>query len=88
MYDYISEMTAYNSCIHGYKENLNWLVSKKYIYAKTVHNIDEQYTELIYHGPNWTIDAQKDTSYIIATFNYVEKLTDNKSTWYKSYTVD
>lgn len=86
--EYVEETTAYTSSIHGYKENFDWLVSQGYVYAKTVHNPDEQYTELIYNGPNWTVNAQVDTNYIITTFNHVEKLTDNKTTWYESYTVD
>lgn len=88
--EWIEEATAYASSTHGYKENLDWLVSQGYIYATTHHNEDEQYTELIYNGPNWTVDATRDTNYIITTFNHVEKLYDpsTKQVWYESYTVD
>lgn len=90
MYDYIGELTAYNSSIHGYKESLDWLVAQGYIYARTIYNDDEKYTELIYDGPNWTVNAEQDTSYIISTFNNVEKIYNpkTKSIEYDSYTVD
>lgn len=87
---YVEETTAYASSIHGYKENLDWLVSQGYIYTTMHYNEDEQYTEMIYDGPNWTVDATKDTSYVITTFNHVEPLYDPSTTevWYESYTVD
>lgn len=88
--EYVEETTAYASSIHGYKENLDWLVSQGYIYTTMHYNEDEQYTEMIYDGPNWTVDATKDTSYVITTFNHVEPLYDSrtKDVWYESYTVD
>lgn len=88
--EYVAETTAYASCIHGYKDNLDWLIRQGYIYAKTVHNDDEQYTDLIYNGPNWTVNAEQDTSYIISTFNNVEKLWSPKTNtvYYESYTID
>lgn len=90
MYTYIEETTAYASCIHGYKENLDWLISQGYVYAKTVYNEDEQYTELFYNGPNWTVDTTIDTSYTISIFNNVEKIYEpkTKTVYYESYTVD
>lgn len=89
MYDYISEMTAYSSTIMGYQYDLNHSIHKGYIFCRTVYNEDEQYTDIVYQGPNWTVDATKDTTYIISTFNNVEKLYDakNKTTWYEHYTV-
>ena len=90
MYNYISEMTAYSSSIIGYQHDIDFNIRNGYIYTHTVYNEDKQYTELIYSGPNWTIDAQQDTTYLISTFNNVEKLYDpnTKTTWYESYTVD
>ena len=88
--EYIEKITAYASSIHGYKENLDWLVSQGYIYATTHHNENKQYTELIYNGPNWTVDAAQDTTYIISTFNHVEKIFDpkTKSIEYDHYSID
>lgn len=91
--EYVENTTAYATCIHGYKDNLDWLIRQGYIYAITVHNDNEQYTELVYKGPNWTYDTQdptRDTSYIISTFNNVEKLYDPRTNtqWYESYTID
>ena len=90
IYDFIEKSSAYNSCTIGYKDDLDYNIRNGYIYARTVYNEDKQYTELIYSGPNWTIDAQQDTTYLISTFNNVEKLYDpnTKTTWYESYTVD
>ena len=90
MYDYVSEMTAYSSCIHGYKDNLDYLIRNGYVYARTAFNDDEQYTELYYNGPNWSVDARRVTTYIISTFNHVEKIYNpvTKSIEYDSYTID
>lgn len=90
MYDYVSEMTAYNSCTIGYKDDLDYNIRNGYIYARTVYNEDEQYTDLIFDGPNWTVDADRDTSYLISTFNKVDKVydTNTKFRWYESYAID
>lgn len=90
MYDYIEEATAFSSSIHGYKNDLDWLIQQGYIFANTVHNDDEQYTDLIYRGPNWTVDTSQDTSYIISTFNNVEKLYNpkTKTIHFESYSID
>lgn len=90
MYDYVSEITAYNSCTIGYKDDLDYNIRNGYIYARTVYNEDEQYTDLIFDGPNWTVDADRDTSYLISTFNKVDKVydTNTKFRWYESYAID
>ena len=90
MYEYIEEMTAYSSSIIGYQHDLDFNIRNGYVYARTVYNEDEQYTELFYNGPNWTIDAQQDPTYTISIFNNVEKIYDPKlkTVYYESYTVD
>ena len=90
MYNYIEDMTAYTSSVIGYQHDLDFNIRNGYIYARTVYNEDEQYTNLVYDGPNWTINSQKDTTYVISTFNHVEKLYNpiTKSTEYDHYTVD
>ena len=88
--EWIEDELYYATCIHGYKDDLDFLVRQGYVYAVTVYNGDEQYTELIYNGPNWTVDATQDTSYVITVFNTVEKLYNpiTKSFEYDSYTID
>ena len=90
MYDYIAEITAHSSCIIGYQNDLDYNIRNGYIYARTVYNDDEQYTDLIYDGPNWTVDASRDTTYLISTFNKIDKVydTNTKFKWYESYTID
>jgi hypothetical protein len=90
LYAYIEDMTAYTSSIIGYKQDFDYNVLNGYIFAKTVCNSKEQYTEMHYSGPNWTVNAQKDTSYLITTFNHVEKIFNpkNKTFEYDHYTVD
>ena len=90
MYDYIEDMTAYTSCIIGYQNDLDYNIRNGYIYARTVYNDNEQYTDLIYDGPNWTVDANRDTTYLISTFNKIDKVYDKntKFKWYESYTID
>jgi hypothetical protein len=90
MYSYIEEMTAYASSTVGYQGDLDYNIRNGYIYARTVYNEDEQYTDLVYDGPNWTVNAECDTTYVISAFNHVEKLYDanNKTIWYEHYTVD
>ena len=90
LYSYIEDMTAYTSSIIGYKQDFDLNVHNGYIFAKTIYNDDEQYTELHYNGPNWTISAEQDTSYLITTFNHVEKIYNPKTRTfeYDHYTVD
>ena len=90
MYEYISEMSAVSASTIGYQHDLDYNIRNGYIFARTVYNVDEQYTDLIYNGPNWTVDATKDTTYLISTFNHVEKIYNpkTKSMEYEHYTVD
>lgn len=89
LYEWVEKQSAYDTCIHGYKDDFNWMVQEGYVYAITVYNDDEKYTELIYDGPNWTVNALQDTSYVITVFNTVEKLYNQstKSFEFDSYTV-
>jgi hypothetical protein len=88
--EWLEHESAYATCIHGYKDDLDFLVRNGFVWTKTVYNGDEQYTELIYDGPNWTVDATQDTSYVIATFNTVEKVYNptTKSFEFDSYSID
>ena len=90
MYNYIEDMTAYTSSVIGYKDDLDYNIRNGYIYARTVYNDDEQYTDLVYDGPNWTINGQEDTTYVISTFNNVEKIynPETKYTGFDHYCVD
>jgi len=90
MYDYIENMTAYNSSTIGYQGDLDYNIRNGYIYARTVYNDNEQYTDLVYNGPNWAINAECDTTYLISTFNNVEKIYNpsTKSIEYDHYSID
>lgn len=84
------DQSVYDTCIHGYKDDLDFLVRQGYVWVRTVYNADEQYSELVYDGPNWMVDGNKDTSYIITTFNTVEKIYNptTKSFEFDSYSID
>lgn len=88
--EWLEYESAYATCIHGYKDDLDFLVRNGYVWVRTVYNADEQYSELVYDGPNWTVDATQDTSYVITVFNTVEKLYNptTKSFEFDSYTID
>ena len=84
------DQSVYDTCIHGYKDDLDFLVRNGYVWVRTVYNADEQYSELVYDSPNWMVDDNKDTSYIITTFNTVEKIYNptTKSFEFDSYSID
>lgn len=88
--EYVEEITAQEANISSYKDDLDYNIRNGYIYANTVYNADEQYTELIYEGPNWVNDPGNDTTYLLSTFNNVEKLyvPSNCTYEYQHYTVD
>ncbi len=90
IYDFIEKSSAYNSTVLGYQNDINYLIENGYISVNTVYNEDEKYSEMLYDGPNWTIDAGRDTSYLIATFNTVERVYDPKTklNWLESYNTD
>lgn len=90
LHKYLESVSANFSHIHGYADDLDYQIKKGHVFAQTVHNEDEQYTELLYQGPHWGTDATKDTAYVISTFNHVEKLYDpvTKSILYESYCID
>lgn len=75
MFDYIGEYTLKNSMITSYKEDIEWLVNNGYITAHIVTPDEgkEWTVGLHYLGPNWTVNAQQDTAFSIATF-YLSKL--------------
>jgi hypothetical protein len=87
---YLEDQSAYATSIQGYAGDLDYLIRNGYVFARTVFNEDEQYTDLIYKGPNWTVDATRDTSFIISTFNTVEELYNpiTKAVEFDSYTID
>lgn len=89
-YIFLENLTVHSSNIIGYTADLDNMIRDGYVYCKTVNNEDEQYTDIIYKGPIWTGDMKKDTSYIISTFNHVEKLYDpiTRVEWLESYTID
>ena len=88
-YEFLENLTAHSSTIHGYQYDLDYIIRNGYLFARTIYNDDEQYTDLVYNGPTWA-DNTKDTTYVVSTFNNVEKLYDvnNKTIWYEHYTVD
>ena len=88
-YEFLENLTAYSSTIHGYQYDLDYIIRNGYLFARTIYNDDEQYTDLIYKGPSW-IDNTKDTTYTVSTFNIVEKIYNpkTKSIEYDHYTVD
>jgi len=85
--NYIEVVTAHASSVFGYQQDLQYQINSGYIISRSVINEDESYTEMIYTGPNWTVDATKDTSFILATFDSLEKIYDpkTKSILYESY---
>ena len=88
-YEFLENLTAHSSTIHGYQYDLDYIIRNGYIFARTVYNDDEQYTDLVYNGPSW-IDNTKDTTYVVSTFNIVEQIYNpiTKSIEYDHYTVD
>lgn len=90
IYEFIEKSSAYNSTVLGYGSDITYLIENGYISINSIYNKHEKYSEMLYNGPNWTIDASRDTSYIIATFNTIEKIYDPKTKldWLKSYNIN
>lgn len=92
--DYISDVTAKSSSVIGYQSDLDWLIRQGYVSIEIYPTIDTNNIVtnpngealLIYNGPNWTINAQQDTSYQIGYFYLSDdiKITDkiNGTKWY------
>ncbi len=93
MKNFIDEYTAYYSTPLGYQHDLQWQIENGYVHIKLYVSddpTDEQGAELIYNGPNWTIDGTKDTTYSFGFFNTTEKLYDpaSKAYIFESYWLD
>lgn len=82
LYETLETITSNMSSIEEYYHDLDYQIRNGYVYARTVYNDDEQYTDLIL--------VQKDTNILISTFNIVEKIYNpkTKSISYDHYTVD
>jgi hypothetical protein len=81
-YTFLEKLTAKASTVEGYAGDLDYNIRNGYIYARTVYNEDEQYTDLVY--------VQDSINILISTFNNVEKIYNpvTKSTEYDHYSVD
>lgn len=82
LYETLETITGNMSSIEEYYHDLDYQIRNGYVYARTVYNDDEQYTDLIL--------VQKDTNILISTFNIVEKIYNpkTKSIEYDSYSID
>jgi len=78
LFDWVGKYTAKYSTPIGYGENLQWYIDQSYISVKVVENPDEEYAELLYHGPHWAVNPEQDTAFVLGYFNYIEKLFDPK----------
>ena len=73
--NWIEDKSAYNAVIHGYQEDIKDLAADGYL--GIMYYPEDSTAFLSYWGPNWTVNAQQDTTFDVVRFNTVEIL-DNK----------
>jgi hypothetical protein len=98
MIEYVDEVTAKSSSVLGYQSDLDWLIRQGYISIEVYPTLNTMCNKiadngellLIYNGPNWTIDAKRDTTYQIGYFylNDTLDLECGNHTYLKWYGVD
>lgn len=80
MFDWIEQVTTEGTIPSGYKDDLQYHINQGYITAAVHADINDKgelvspvgKIELIYDGPNWTIDSDKDTTYTVCKFPIID----------------
>ena len=80
MFEWIEQVTSEGTIPSGYKDDLQYYINQGYITAAVHADIDPNgrvtspvgKIELIYDGPNWTIDSEQDTTYTVCKFPIID----------------